>query len=234
MTKVPARRGSFYWKKDTPYVSVTNALNVIDKPALRYWFGQQVFRAYAADPNLSEKEALQAPWNVTKKAADRGTTVHSIVESWKHTKKQIDTVPDKYRGYAEAFYKWVESNHVEVIENERSVYSDKYQYAGTLDMLAKINGRKDITIVDIKTGKNLYPEVQLQISAYRQALKEQGIEATMSALLLKEDGSYKYEEYTEDRLEPFLACLKLWQWKNEDKYNDAIKYRQLSLIKNKK
>ena len=233
MTVVKARRGSFYWKNDLPYVSVTNALSVIDKPALRYWFGQQVFRAYAANPNLNEKEALQAPWKTTHKAADRGTTVHSIVESWKQTKEHIKTIPPQYKGYAEAFYKWVESNHVEVVENEKSVYSDEYHFAGTLDMLAKINGRKDITIVDIKTGKNLYPEVELQCAAYRQALKEQGVEATMSALLLKEDGSYKYEEYTQDRLDEFLACLKLWQWKNKDKYDDAVKFRQLSLIKTK-
>jgi len=231
MTVVKARRGSFYWKNDLPYVSVTNALSVIDKPALRYWFGQQVFRAYAANPNLNEKEALQAPWKTTHKAADRGSTVHSIVEHWKQTKEHLTTVPTQYKGYAEAFYKWVETNKVVVKGNERTVYSDMYHFAGTLDLEVEINGNKELMIVDIKTGKNLYPEVELQLAGYEETYTEKGKKVRKAALLLKEDGSYKFEEYTKDRLHEFLACLKLWQWKNKDKYDDAVKYRQLSLLK---
>ncbi len=77
-------------------------------------------------------------------------------------------------------------------------------------------------IVDIKTGKDIYDDYFLQLSAYKQALKEQdGIDAEMGILLLStgangkptgkskfQDGDYCFDE--------FLAAKKLWEWKNED------------------
>jgi hypothetical protein len=54
-----SRRGGFYWHTDgRPYISVTTVLSVIDKPALRYWFGKEVYRAMVVNPTLGEKEAL--------------------------------------------------------------------------------------------------------------------------------------------------------------------------------
>lgn len=114
------RRGGFYWFDGKPYVTVTTALKVVDKPALRWWFGKQVYQAMMLDPGLSEKEALAAPYRTTKKAANRGTAIHSIAETWKHSKKQIKSVPEKYRGYAQAFYDFVESNHINIIDREKT------------------------------------------------------------------------------------------------------------------
>ncbi len=201
---------------NAPYASVTDILNILDKPALRYWFGKTVYRAFAANPSLSEKEALAAPWQLSGDAKDRGSTVHSIVESWKQTKNHITTIPDQFKGYAEAFYKFVNTNHVEIKEHEKTVVSKLYRFAGTLDVLAKINNDEKPVIIDVKTGKGLYPEVELQLSAYRQALKEEGIEADIAALLLGEDGTYQFAKYGKDRLEQFLACLTLWRWQNEE------------------
>jgi hypothetical protein len=42
-----------------------------------------------------------------------------------------------------------------------------YLYAGTMDMLAEING--EMSIIDIKTGKSVWPEACLQINAYAHA-----------------------------------------------------------------
>jgi 23S rRNA pseudoU1915 N3-methylase RlmH len=217
MTNTKNKRGGFYWVDGTPYASVTDIISVLDKPALRYWFGKTVYRAFAANPDLSENEALVAPWQLNGDAKDRGSTVHSIVESWKQTKKNIATIPDQFKGYADAFYKFVKTNHVEIKEHEKTVVSRLYRFAGTLDILAKINGNKKLMIIDVKTGKGLYPEVELQLSAYRQALKEEGVEADIAALLLGEDGTYQFAKYEKDRLEQFLACLTIWRWQNEEK-----------------
>jgi len=217
MTKVSNRRGGFYWVDNAPYASVTSIIGVLDKPALRYWTGQCVYRAFAANPDLSEKEALAAPWQLSNTSKDRGSTVHSIVESWKQTKEHITTIPDQFKGYAEAFYKFVKTNHVEIQEHEKTVISKVYNFAGTLDVLGKLNNNKKLMIIDVKTGKGLYPEVELQLSAYRQALKEEGIDADIAALLLCEDGTYQFAEYKTDRLDQFLACYTLWRWQNEEK-----------------
>lgn len=215
------RRGGYYWIDGQPFISVTNILGVIDKPALRYWFGQQVYRAMMVDPTLGEKEALSSPYKTNKKAMNRGTTVHSIVEAWRQNQTYIDSVPEEFQGYAKGFYDWVNEYEVEIQDNEKTVVSQKYGYAGTLDLIVKTkNGRT--LIVDCKTGKDIYNEAYLQLSAYRQALREEGTEVDgVAVLLLQEDGGYKYQPTEEDCFRPFFACKVLWEWINAAEYEQV-------------
>ena len=57
----------------------------------------------------------------------------------------------------------------------------------------------------------------LLIQPLNEALKEEGVEADIAALLLGEDGTYQFAKYEKDRLEQFLACLTIWRWQNEEK-----------------
>lgn len=217
------RRGGFYWDKEgKPYISVTQILQCLDKPALRYWFGREVYRAMIVDPSLSEKDALAAPYRSSKTAMGRGTTVHSIVESYKHTKKYIENIPDDFKPYAQAFYTWFEDNDVEMVENEKTVVSKKYGYAGTLDLVVKFKKNGRMLIADVKTGKDIYDEVFMQLSAYKQAYEENGGEKVGIGVILlstgadgKPTGKYKFEE-GEYCFDEFLAARKIWIWKNQD------------------
>lgn len=216
--KIDQRRGGFYWKKDPkkPYTSVTTILNIISKPALSYWSGKQVYLAMIQDPTLDEKTALSAPNTKSGEARTRGTAVHSIVESYKHTKEYIDTVPEKYRGYVQAFYKWIEDNDIEILEHERTVFSEKYQFAGTLDLLIKIKKSNRVLVIDVKTGKDIYPEAFLQLSAYKQGLEEEDVTVDgIAVLLLKEKGTFKFEE-GESNITAFRAAKYLWEWQNPE------------------
>lgn len=204
------RRGGFYWVDGKPFVSVTNVLKVIDKPALRYWFGKEVYLAMVKDPYLAEKEALSAPYKTSDKAKARGTTVHSIVEAYKVSGKKIDGIPEEFKGYAKAFYKWIEDNSAEILENEKTVINKKEEYAGTLDLLIRKNG--DTWVVDVKTGKDIYMEAHLQLSAYKKCT-----DATRAGvLLLKDTGTYKFEE-SDDYYEAFLHTKALWEFINKEK-----------------
>jgi len=219
------RRGGYYWIDGEPFVSVTEVIKVLAKPALQYWFGKEVWRAMCANPTLSEKEALNAPYQITEDAKSRGTTIHSIVEAYKHSHEYIDGVPEQFRGYAQAFYKWTEDNHVAIVEHERTVVSREFGYAGTLDLLAMLNGNKLPVVVDVKTGKDIYPDAFLQLAAYRQALKEEGQEASgVAVLLLQEGGDYKYQFSTNHPLKQFTACKVLWEWLNREDHEKVIKY----------
>jgi predicted RecB family nuclease len=212
------KRAGFYWVDNTPYVSVTTVLDIIAKPQLTYWFGQQVYLAVAKNPQLNEREALAAPYKTSEKAKERGKTIHSIVETWKISQKEIQSLPQQYRKYAQAFYSFVNSTDIVPIAHEKTVYSKKYQYAGTLDLLGK-QGDKTV-LIDVKTSKdgNIYDEVGLQVSAYKQALREEGIEVDICyALALAKNGEPTLKELKEDHLEPFIACRDLWIWKNKDK-----------------
>ena len=208
------RRGGFYWVKDEPYASVTKILGVIDKPALRYWFGKEVYYAMVQNPELSEKEALSAPYKSSKKAMQRGSDVHEIAENWKDEKINLDDIPEHIQGYGKAFLDWVSIVKPTVIENERSVYSEKHGYAGTMDMLAEINGKT--YVVDFKTNKKgvIYDEAHLQMSAYAHALRQEGmaIEGCFG-VGLAETGKYSHVAIDED-FDAFMAVKKLWEFKN--------------------
>jgi len=213
-----SRRGGFYWKLQTPYISVTNVLKIIDKSgALMYWFGKQVYLAVVKNPEISEKEALRAPYDKSDTAKSRGTTVHSLIEAQKEGNR-IDTatMPKELIGYVNAFYKWVDEHKPEIIENEKTVFSDTYKFAGTCDMVARIDGKA--YVIDFKTSKdgNLYQEIEPQLSAYKQALEENGIKIDgCMGVGLAENGTTT-TRIIEPDLGIFLSAMKLWVWKNKD------------------
>ena len=210
------RRGGFYWILERPYVTVTTALKVIDKPALLRWYGKQVYLAMVKDPSLDELAALNAPYQVSENAKSRGKTVHSIVEAYKSSGAVIDTIPDEFKGYAEAFYSWIKDQDVEILENEKTVVSVKHMYAGTMDMIVKNKKTNETWIIDVKTGKDIYLEAFLQLSAYKAALEEKGQKVDrLGVLLLQETGKYKFEE-TESYFEAFLAAKSLWEFINKE------------------
>ena len=213
------KRGGYYWRQGVPHIATTNILQIVAKPQLVYWFGKEVYLAMVLDPSLSQKDALAAPRATSGKAKARGTLVHSVMEAYKTTGKTIDTVPELYKGYVDAFYSYVGDNKLDIIEREKTVYNKEHGYAGTLDMLTKINNGKDKWILDFKTGKDIYDEVTLQLSAYKHAL---GGKYRMGVVLLKEDGKYKFQE-VEDEFEAFLACKKVWIWKNKEKHTKFMK-----------
>lgn len=214
------KRGSFYWKDGKPYASVTTILGVIDKPALRRWYGEQVYIAMLNDPTMQKEAALAAPYEISNRAKDRGTTIHSLVEAYKKGNRiEDENIPKQFMPYARAFYKWTGQHPIEIVEQEKSIFSDKHRYAGTLDMLVKINNHEELTVLDIKTGRDIYREAFMQTAAYQNALREQGTEAgSIAILLLQGDGTYKFEVMSDFRRKfgGFLACKTIWEALNEE------------------
>lgn len=223
MNSKSSRRGGLYWVDKKPYLSVTTVLGIIDKPALRFWYGQQVHRAMVQDPSLSEKDALAAPYQKSRKAMNRGTTIHSLVETYKGTGDRIENIPRQYQGYAMAFYDFMAATKASLIEQERTLFCEKPQIAGTLDIYAQIGDKKHI--IDVKTGKDIYPEVGLQLSAYAHMMREAGKEVDEISVLLLETGAddlptgkYKFQTLTEDFM-AFRAAHRLYCYLNEAKLN---------------
>jgi hypothetical protein len=215
--KKKERRGGFYWFDEIPYVSVTTVLNVISKEFLMYWYGKQIYLAMVINPTISQKEALAAPYKITETAQDRGSKVHLIAESYEKTRKALDGLKEDIKPYATAFYDWVEENNMELVEHERTVVSKKYKFAGTLDLLARNKKTKKLYLIDLKTGKAIYPQAFLQLSAYKQGLLEEKVKVDkIAVLLLKENGKYKFEE-GESNLDVFLAAKTLYEWQNKEK-----------------
>jgi hypothetical protein len=83
-----------------------------------------------------------------EKAGDIGTRVHAAIEAYfKNEVIVIDKETDKPYN---AFIEWVNKNNVICLLSEHTVYS-KVGYAGTLDFIGMINGKK--YLVDFKSSK---------------------------------------------------------------------------------
>lgn len=210
------RRGGLYYLpgEERPFITVTKVLSILAKPQLIFWACGLVYDEFVANPSLDRKEALSLPSRTSKTAMARGTTIHDVVEAYKNNAPRITTIP-AFQGYVDAFYKWVDDNNVVLLDQERTIYSHKHWYAGTFDMKVKLNSSEDIWLIDLKTSKAIYPEYELQLSAYKQAAEEMGEKIDrIGVLLVGEDGTYKFEEKV-FTIEPFLAAKRLYEWEHK-------------------
>ncbi len=136
------------------YPRVTSIVNIKAKPALyRYYAGMPNFRA--AD---DAKEA----------SAREGTLVHEAVEAIARGEHPV--VDPLVQPSVEAFVEFARNNEIEPLLIEERIISRAHRYAGTIDMLARVNGV--VGVLDIKTGKRIYRDYGMQTSAYVGALCE--------------------------------------------------------------
>lgn len=99
-------------------------------------------------------------------AATRGTRVHKYAE--KLVKGEEVEVPDELLGHVQACARFFDEWKIVPLLQEKTVGSYRWGYAGTFDLIAEIpDGRR--ILWDYKTGKYIYPEVRLQLAAYRYA-----------------------------------------------------------------
>jgi len=136
------------------YPRVTSILSIKAKPALlRYYGGMRSFKA--AD-------------DVKEASAREGTLVHEAVEAIARGEHPV--ISEQARPSVDAYLEFARNNDIEPLLVEERIVSCQHRYAGTIDMLAKVNGV--VGILDIKTGKRIYRDYGLQTAAYMNALRE--------------------------------------------------------------
>lgn len=168
---------AYYWA-GAPVPGVTSILNVLSKPALMPWaigvtrdFWLEAVKSGRTDFAKIHKESWNASKNISKAAADIGKNVHLYAECY-FKKLPLPTLEtDQAKLGVEAFHKWIEAHKVEVLASERRLFSKEHYYAGTCDLVAKVDGV--MTVGDIKTSSGIYPEMRLQTAAYQHALQEE-------------------------------------------------------------
>jgi CRISPR/Cas system-associated exonuclease Cas4 (RecB family) len=196
---------NYYLIKGKKYLRVTRVLSIIDKPELRNW--------YAKTGNVKAKEILH-------KRAGFGTTSHKLIEVLlKEGKIDVINYDEQYVEMLNIFEEWKDTVEIDVESTEQKLWSNEFNYAGTCDCIANINGKK--YICDWKTSKSIYPEYILQLSAYYIAFKElTGIELDGALILQMRDKKYKEQYFTKEELmeafEIFLAAKKIFEWKYKE------------------
>lgn len=146
-----------YRNKDGERVpSVTTVLNQwgANKQALMHWAWKQ------GDSGISLYE---------KPEAETGTIAHMLIEAdIKGSGLDISQFPMERTKEAqkcfENFLEWKRVHKLTPIKTELSLISEVYQYGGTLDLVALVDDR--LSIVDWKTGKDVYEDHIIQLQAY--------------------------------------------------------------------
>lgn len=148
-------------------------------------------------------------------AQTKGTLVHLGIELYE--KLGVNTVPDEYSGYLEAYKKFVEDNEKKyrLVANEYKVYNKALNYCGTIDKILENVETGELVIVDYKTGaKKEYATLQLQLAGYKMALDTTiaslGLKIGDTRLLkLNRDKTYEFESivaHTGD----FVCCWSVY------------------------
>lgn len=107
------------------------------------------------------------PYQQRDKAADLGTKIHEAAEAYK-LGKPMPPWPDDIAPSMAQFEKFLLAFAPTFEQVEQTVYHRGQRYAGTLDAILTLSDGRRV-IVDYKTGKAVYPEVGLQLAAYRYA-----------------------------------------------------------------
>lgn len=137
--------------------------------------------------------------DVLNKAAERGTEVHQAAENYANF--GIEDISPERRGYFDGFREWFDEVKPVVVSTEFKTYHKYLIYAGTVDLLAYINGK--LYVIDYKTTSVIEKMLtRVQLEAYKQALISHGIPVEGKAILhLRPDGTAKLREYDADDTE---------------------------------
>lgn len=145
----------------------------IPKGGLTSWAAEQAAQ-YAIEhwaelgelPLLKRAKEIQYAWQRERDAAaGRGTQIHKLAE--KLQRHEEVEVPDGLEGHVEACVAFLDDYGVDPILAETTVVNRTVGYAGTLDLVVEMLGKR--WLLDWKTGKNVYAEAALQLAAYAHA-----------------------------------------------------------------
>lgn len=128
--------------------------------------------------DLVLQEAQTAHRKKADDAANYGSLVHAYAETFGKAKITDTPLPELPKDEAEpvikgitAFLDWVNMHNVVFLETERQVASLEYQYVGTLDAIAEVDGVRKL--IDYKTSSGIYDEAWLQVALYYHAFVEE-------------------------------------------------------------
>jgi len=139
---------------DMWYPRVTSIVNIKSKPAL--------YRYYANMPGWRAADEAK------ERSAEEGSRVHDAAEA---VLRGYEPIIDEFtRPAVEALMEFLRNTHVKPLLVEERLVSRLHHYAGTVDLVAEVNGV--IGVVDIKTSKAVYRDYGLQTAAYAAALRE--------------------------------------------------------------
>lgn len=186
------------------YPSVTTILSIVNKPQLDIWRGK-----------LGNEEADR----LMNEAGDIGTAVHDGIHAMNMGGLPDDPLP-LVSEILHTYANWAQANIEEILHVEEPVYSHRNRFAGTPDLICRMNGDERLCLIDFKTSKGIWPEMELQLAGYSIAVCEEHTEKyqNMRRLIVRLDkenlGKIQVKEFegTVNSDNAFLYALGLYRF----------------------
>lgn len=210
----------------TKVPGVTTVLGILNKPALIKWANNLGLQGIDSTKYRDEM-------------ADIGTLAHQMIVDY-FNKVETDTSDyskneiDLAENCLLSFWEWEKGHKIEVIMAERQLVSAQWGYGGTIDCLCFLD--EEITLLDFKTGKAIYPEMLYQLAAYLNLFNEEPPDypahlkpmpkITHTRILrIGRDEDEGFEERligdTSKYFELFKHCLAIYQLQHEIRNQEA-------------
>ena len=183
------RKHHTYSDGEHKYPGVTGITGCLPKPFLVGWSARMsaelavdsidyVGQMVARDRKGAVDYLSYAHTRYTNSRADLGSRAHVLFEQMMRGETPGRVHPDLEQHKAH-FAEFLDAAQPTLLAAEDIAWSDSYQYAGSFDaiMRLRLNERGDLDqhgepadiLVDYKTSKRIYPDVALQLAAYRHA-----------------------------------------------------------------
>lgn len=236
----PKARGARYTVNGLKKKGVTTIISErFGKGALMWWSENCVYEALQQILKYNKKpvDEIQQTMDdlkyrvktIKEEAMNIGTNMHSLCEDYILGKEVITPNSEPLKTMYTKFTKFWDSKKFEVIETEKTYYSEELDVCGTLDCLVKHKGK--IGILDFKTSKDFYPDMPIQISTYKKLVEDSTdhkIEFLAVINIPKEpmkDVTHRFFEIKPKYLKGFKACKYL------NSYEEDFKKRTLEYNK---
>ena len=186
---------------------VTTICNEQAKGFLVTWAATEAYKDCLVLTDNEIKDVLKnKTYAHTKKgnnAKDKGTQAHDYVELF--VKNYIDTKQyqrqliedEEVNNSVSRFYEWAETNKVEFIASEVSVYSREFWFAGSFDFICILDGKT--LLGDFKTSKSIDNTYYAQGAGYVIAIEENNKDIKFDGVIivrsiLAKEGQVWYEK----------------------------------------
>jgi hypothetical protein len=178
-----------------------------------YWLGDR--RLESVTEILERSGIADYRWT-NEDAMTRGKYVHTASEMIDRGTLDWAALDPILRPYCEAYQKFIEDKHPEILLSEKPMYHPDYLFAGTPDRAMRMDGA--IVLPDLKSGAP-NRATAIQTAAYRELVRvSEGISCRKCfSLHLRVDGNYRLNAI--DNIQRcwniFLAALTVERYKKE-------------------
>jgi hypothetical protein len=164
---------------------------------------------------------------IRRSAGDKGSKVHQAAgvllsggtvrmeDSFENprTLEKEPLTPDEYLCLM-SFCEWFAEEQPQVIAVEYTVWNEKLRYAGTVDLKCRLKSDyyRHVWIIDLKTSAEIWPPMELQVSAYKHA--DESPKANRLAILQlgyrrNKNKKFKFTQIP-DQFHLFRAAQRIW------------------------